>query len=214
MNRKLLAASLFTVLGVVILPALQGCLPLVAAGVTTGVLATVDRRTVGAQTDDEAIELKAGSRVGEKLSGKGRFSFTSYNRKLLITGQAQSAEVKAEAERVATQVPNVELVHNELAIGPALSFSDQSNDAFITSKIKTRSVDNGSKFNPLHVKVVSEAGVAYLMGLVTQSEADAAINVARTTAGVKKVVNLFEIITPAKARELDVAQQSAPEKAK
>jgi osmotically-inducible protein OsmY len=212
MKTKLFAALL---LGAVIVPALQGCLPIVAAGVTTGVMATVDRRTVGAQADDEAIELKAGSRVGEKLDGKGHFSFTSYNRKLLITGEAQNAEVKAEAERIAAAVPNVEGVHNELTIGPSLSFSDQSNDAFITSKIKTRSVDNGSKFNPLHVKVVTEAGVAYLMGLLTQTEADAAINVARTTAGVKKVVNLFEIITPAKARELDIAQQSTtPEKAK
>jgi len=204
MKRNLLAAL---ILGAAVLPALQGCFPLVAAGVATGVLATVDRRTVGAQTDDEAIELKAGARVGDRLHGKGHFNFTSYNRKVLMTGEALSDAEKAEAERIVSEVPNVERVYNELTVGPVTSYSTRSNDAFITSKVKTRSVDS-SRFNPLHLKVVTEAGVAYLMGLLTQPEADAAIDVARTTAGVRKVVNLIEIITPAKARELDIAQKS------
>ena len=204
MNKKLIASLL---LGASLLPALQGCFPMVAAGVTTGVLATFDRRSLGAQTEDETIEWKAGARVGEKLGDKAHLNFTSFNRKVLMTGEVPSAEAKAEAERIVTALPNVQSVHNELNVGPAASFSNRSNDSFITSKIKSRSVDTG-KFNPVHVKVVTEAGVAYLLGMVTQAEADAAINVARTTAGVKKVVNLFEIITPAKARELDVTQSS------
>jgi osmotically-inducible protein OsmY len=206
MKNKLIAALL---LGATVLPALQGCFPMVAAGVTTGVLATMDRRSLGTQTEDETIEWKAGSRLGEKLGDRTHINVTSYNRKVLLTGEVFTAEIKSSAEAIVSEVPNVLGVYNELAVAPASSYSERSNDSFVTSKIKSRSVDNG-KFNPVHVKVITEAGVAYLLGMVTQPEADAAIGVARTTAGVKKVVNLLEIITPAKARELDVTQKSTP----
>lgn len=125
---------------------LQGCFPVVAAGVTTGVLATVDRRSLGTQTEDESIEWKASSRVSEKLGDKADLNFTSFNRKVLMTGEVPSAEAKAEAERIVTGVTNVQGVYNELIVGPASSYSDRSNDSFITSKIKSRSVDSG-KFN-------------------------------------------------------------------
>ena len=187
------------------LPVLQGCIPLVATGVTTGVLATMDRRSIGTQTEDETIEWKAAARVNPKLGDKAHINFTSYNRKVLMTGEVPTPEARTEAERLAAGVENVQGVYNELSVAPASSFPDRSNDAFITSKIKSRSVDSG-KFNPVHVKVVTEAGVAYLLGMVTRVESQAAIEVARTTAGVKKVVNLLEIITPAKARELDINQ--------
>ena len=205
MKTKLLAALLF---GAVVVPTLQGCITMVAAGVTTGVLATVDRRSVGTQTEDESIEWKASARVSEKLGDKGHVNFTSFNRKVLITGEVPTGEDKAEAERIVSSVANVQGVYNELVVGASSSFSDRSNDSFVTSKVKSRSVDSG-KFNPVHVKVVTEAGTAFLLGMVTQPEADSAINVARTTAGVKRVVNLLEIITPAKARELDRAQSTS-----
>ena len=205
MNKKLVAAA---IIGITVLPALQGCFPLVAAGVTTGVMATVDRRSVGTQTEDESIEWKASSRVGKDLVVKTHLNFTSFNRKVLITGEVPTPEAKADAERIVGELNNVQGIYNEIVVGPSSSFSNRSNDSFITSKIKSRSLDSG-KFNPVHVKVVTEAGIAYLMGMLTQAEADAAINVARTTTGVKKVVNLMEIITPAKARELDVAQKSS-----
>jgi len=204
MRKNLIAALL---IGATVLPALQGCFPVVAAGVGTGVSATLDRRTLGTQTEDESIEWKAGSRVGDKLKDRGHFNFTSYNRKVLLSGEVASEDIKAEAERIVAGIPNVQGVHNELIVGPSSSFTDRSNDAFITSKVKSRSVDSG-KFNPLHVKVVTEAGTVFLLGMVTQAEADSAIQVARTTAGVKKVVPLFEIIPPTKARELDVAQSN------
>ena len=204
MRKNLIAALL---IGATVLPALQGCFPVVAAGVGTGVSATLDRRTLGTQTEDESIEWKAGSRVGDKLKDRGHFNFTSYNRKVLLSGEVASEDIKAEAERIVAGVPNVQGVHNELVVGPSSSFTDRSNDAFITSKVKSRSVDSG-KFNPLHVKVVTEAGTVFLLGMVTQAEADSAIQIARTTAGVKKVVPLFEIIAPAKARELDVGQSN------
>lgn len=202
MKKKLLAALL---LGTTVLPALQGCFPVVAAGVGTGVMATLDRRSLGTQTEDESIEWKAGSRVGDKLRDRGHFNFTSYNRKVLITGEVASEDYKAEAERIVGGIANVQGVYNELVVGPSSSLTDRSNDSFITSKVKSRSVDNG-KFNPLHVKVVTEAGTVFLLGMLTQAEADAAIQVARTTSGVRKVIPLFETITPARARELDVSQ--------
>ncbi len=202
MKKKLLAALL---LGATVLPALQGCFPVVAAGVGTGVMATLDRRSLGTQTEDESIEWKAGSRVGDKLRDRGHFNFTSYNRKVMISGEVASVDYKAEAERIVGGIANVRGVHNELVVGPSSSLTDRSNDSFITSKVKSRSVDNG-KFNPLHVKVVTEAGTVFLLGMLTQAEADAAIQVARTTSGVRKVIPLFETITPARARELDVSQ--------
>jgi len=200
--RKALAASLL--LGATALPMLQGCLPVVAASaVSGGALATLDRRSLGTQTDDETVEWKASSRVGEKFSDNVHLNFTSYNRRVLVTGEVPSEEVKGEIERIVAGIPQVQGVYNELAVAPVTSFSTRSNDSYITTRVKSRFVDSG-KFSAVHVKVVTEAGVVYLLGLVTQREADSAIQVARTTSDVKKVVNLLEIISDAKARELDV----------
>ncbi len=202
MKRKIAAALL---LGATVIPALQGCFPVVAAGVGTGVVAAVDRRSVGTMTEDESLEWKASSRVGDKLKDRGHFNFTGYNRKVLISGEIVSEEAKAEAGRIVAAIPNVQGVYNELVVGPSSSVTDRTNDSYITTKVKSRSVDSG-KFNPVHVKVVTEAGTVFLLGLVTQAEYDSAIQVARTTSGVKKVVPLMEVIQPAKARELDNAQ--------
>ncbi len=208
--RKALAVSLL--LGATALPMLQGCLPVVAASaVSGGALATLDRRSLGTQTDDETVEWKASSRVGEKFSDNVHLNFTSYNRRVLVTGEVPSEEVKGEIERIVAGIPQVQGVYNELAVAPVTSFSTRSNDSYITTRVKSRFVDSG-KFSAVHVKVVTEAGVVYLLGLVTQREADSAIQVARTTSDVKKVVNLLEIISDAKARELDVRmpEQRAP----
>jgi osmotically-inducible protein OsmY len=200
MKRKLIAALLF---GAAVLPALQGCFPVVAAGVGTGVMAALDRRTLGIQTEDESIEWKAASRVNDKLYDQGHFNFTSFNRRVLISGEAPSAEIKAEVAQIVSKIPNVSRVYDEVVIGPASSLTERSNDSFITSKVKSRSVDSG-KFNPLQVKVVTEAGTVFLLGMITRAEADSAIQIAQTTSGVKKVVaDLFEIISPEEARALD-----------
>lgn len=195
-------------LGAIALPLLQACVPVIAAGATAGALSAFDRRSLGTQTEDETIEWKSSARVGEKFGDKVHINFTSFNRKVLLTGEVPSAEDKAEAELIVSAVTNVQGVYNELTVGPVSSFSDRSNDSYITSKVKGRMVDSG-KFNPVHVKVVTEAGVVFLLGMVTQPEADSAISVARTTSGVRKVVNLLEIITPAKARELDFTQSNS-----
>lgn len=204
MKKNLITALL---IGATTLPVIQGCVPIVATGATVGVLAAVDRRSVGTQTEDETIEWKASARIREKLGDRAHVNITSYNRKALLTGETFTEEAKAEVDRIVKEIPNVQGTYNELIVAPTSSFSARSNDAFITSKIKSRSVDNG-KFNPVHVKVVTEAGTAFLLGMATQAEADAAIEVARTTAGVRKVVNLLEIITIARAKEIDSARDN------
>lgn len=200
MKKRLITSLL---LGATLLPMLQGCFPVVAAGVTTGVLAAMDRRSVGAQAEDETIEWKASTRVSEKFGEKVHINYTSYNRKVLLTGEVPSPEIKAEIERIVLAVPNVLSAYNELAVAGITSFSARSNDTYITSKVKGRFIDT-NRFNPVHVKVVTEAGAVYLLGLVTQGEADVAVEVARTTSGVVKVINVMEIITDAKAKELDL----------
>ncbi|WP_374691928.1 BON domain-containing protein [Accumulibacter sp.] len=201
--KRLLAAG--ALLGTALLPILlQGCVPMVAAGASGGALAAFDRRSLGTQTDDESIEWKASARVGEKPWENVHANFTSYNRKVLITGEVPSEQVRIEVESIVSAVPQVQGLYNELTVGAVTSFSARSNDAYITTRVKSRFVDAG-KFNPVHVKVVTEAAVVYLMGMVTQREADAAIQVARTTSEVKKVVTLFEIISDSKAKELDLS---------
>jgi osmotically-inducible protein OsmY len=206
-------AKLFAVLlAAAVLPALQGCFTAFATGVGAGIMIVLDRRTLGTQTEDEAIEWKAESRIDEKLRERGHFNFTSYNRKVLISGEAVSAEVKAEVGAIVAQIPNVQGLYNELVVRPLSSLAARSNDSFITSKVKSRSVDNG-KFNPMHVKVVTESATVFLLGMLTQAEAGEAIRVARTTSGVTKVVSLFEIISPAQARKLD-RENATPESGK
>ncbi|WP_291995250.1 BON domain-containing protein [Candidatus Accumulibacter sp. ACC003] len=204
---KALATTLL--LGATLIPMLQGCITLVAAGATQVTLSAVDRRSLGTQTEDETIEWKASGEVSEKAGKESHTNFTSYNRKVLVTGEVASEATKAEVERLVAAIPQVRGVYNELAVAPATSLSTRSNDSYITTKVKARFVDSG-KFNAVHVKVVTENGVVYLLGLVTQREADAAIQVARTTSDVKKVVTLLEIIPAAKAEELDVHIEPRP----
>jgi osmotically-inducible protein OsmY len=194
--KKFLSTSLL--LGAALVPTLQGCLPMVAAGATSGALATMDRRSLGTQTDDETIEWKASARVNEKSGDQSHTNFTSYNRKVLITGEVPSEDMKTEIGRIVSAVPQVKGIYNELAVGPVASYSARSNDSYITSRVKGRFIDSG-QFNAVHVKVITEAGVVYLLGLVSQREADAAVQVARTTTGVKKVVSLLEIVADDKA---------------
>jgi osmotically-inducible protein OsmY len=209
--KKALVTSLL--LGAVLVPTLQGCLPMLAVGAGGAAMATVDRRSLSTQTDDETIEWKASARVSEKFSEHTHVNFASFNRKVLIVGEVPSAEAKVEIERIVSSVPQVQGVYNELAIGAVSSFSMRSNDSYLTTLVKSRLVDSG-KVNAMHVKVVTEAGVVYLLGLLTQREAQAAIQVARTTSGVRKVVNLLEVIPEAQAREADQAEQDSSRQAR
>ena len=184
------------------LPALAGCAAGVVVGAGAGALVLTDRRISETYLADEGIEIRAANRIGEKLGSKAHVNVISYNRTILLTGEVPDAAAKELAEKIATEVPNVRAISNELAIAGPSTFGGRSNDAYITSKVKARFIDH-NKFSPNHVKVVTEAGVVFLLGLVTQAEADAAVEIARTTGGVQKVVRVFEIISAEQARKID-----------
>lgn len=196
--RPLLIAAL---IGLTV-PALQGCFPMVAAGAGTAVLSALDRRTSGTQVEDEGIELRAGNRLREKLGNRANVSVTSYNRNVLLTGQVADEATLAEAATIVSEVPNVRGVSNETEIAGVSSLTQRSNDALVTSKVKARILDS-QRVNANHVKVVTENGRVYLMGLLTEAEGRAAKEVAASTSGVRKVVAIIETITPEEARRLD-----------
>ena len=172
---------------------LQGCAAIAVGGIAGTVVMSEDRRTVGTITEDTAIELKASSRIGQKLKEGVHLNAFSFNRMLLLTGEMPDAAAREEAERIARGIENVRGVYNELVVSGVSSFTVRSNDSLITSKVKTRFLDS-RKFNGIHVKVVTENSVVYLMGLVKREEANDATEIARTTSGVQKVVRVFEFI--------------------
>ena len=174
------------------IPVLQGCFPLAVTGVGAAAVMIGDRRTPGIYIEDESIEWKALGRVRE-ISANAHVSATSFNRKLLLTGEAGSEDEKKAIETAVRAIPNVREVANELQIAGASSLASRGNDVLVTSNVKARMVNNG-KFSTNHVKVVTEAGVVYLMGLVTPAEGDAAVEIARTTSGVSRVVKVFEYL--------------------
>jgi len=172
----------------------SGCAPLlVGTAAVGGTAVALDRRHTDVQLLDERIEWTVSGRIGDKLKKQANISVTSYNKQVLLTGETTTEAFKQEAEKIVTAVPEVKGVVNDLQITAPSSLGARSNDSYLTSAIKTRMVGD-QKFNPLHVKVVTEAGVVYLMGLVTRKEADEATNIARHVSGVKKVVRVFEYI--------------------
>lgn len=184
--RKFLALTL-----VALLPVISGCAAVVVGGAAaTGFIVGEDRRTVGTITEDQGIEVKAANRIEDKVKD-AHINVTSYNRAVLLTGEVPNEAAKADAERIARAVENVRSVFNELQVAGNASLQARTNDSVITSKVKARFVD-ASKFSPVHVKVVTENGVVYLLGMVKKQEAADATEVARTTGGVRKVVRLFE----------------------
>jgi len=175
-------------------PLIQGCAAVAVGGAAaTGVMVAQDRRTVGTLTEDEGIELKAASRIRERYREGVHVNVTSYNRAVLLTGEVPDAATRAGIERIARGVENVRTVYNEIIVAGVSSYTARSNDAIITSKVKGRFLDAG-KFNALHVKVVTENGIVYLLGLVSKKEAADATEIARTTSGAQKVVRVFEYL--------------------
>lgn len=184
-NLRLLAS-------LIIIALLHGCAAAVIGGAGTAVMVAEDRRTVGTVTEDQGIEIKAGNRIGNKFKDI-HINVTSYNRMVLLTGETPDAATRSEVEKIARAVENVRGVYNEIAISGNTALSARANDSYLTSKVKTRFIDQ-QKFNIVHVKVVTEANVVYLLGLVKHKEADDATQIARTTGGVQKVVRLFEYL--------------------
>jgi osmotically-inducible protein OsmY len=191
-------ARLFLLFALPLAGALQGCFEMAAVGVGAGVLSAVDRRTTGAQIDDEGIELRATNRINERFGDRVHTNVTSFNRAVLISGEAPDAKTKDEIEKMVTGVPNARTITNDIAIMANTTLGNRANDTTITGKVKARFLDAG-KFNPLHVKVVTERSVVYLMGVVTEAEGADAVEVARTTGGVRKVVKMFDYCKPTDA---------------
>jgi len=186
----------------VLVPFLAGCFGVAAVGVGAGALIFADRRQAETIGTDAGIEIRAVNRISEKFGDRAHVNVTSYNRTVLLTGEVPDAAAKAEIEKIVATVANVKAISNELRIGTVSTLSNRSNDTFITSKVKARFID-ADQFSANHIKVVTENSVVYLMGLATQREANAAVEIARTTAGVHKVVRVFELIDDAYARSLD-----------
>ena len=173
---------------------LSGCIPLVVGGVAATAAVATDRRSVGAQLDDEVIEDKSAGQVLERFKGSDvHVNITSYNGNVLLTGEVPSENIKNEIGEIARRMPKTRSVQNDLLVGAATGLGARSNDTLITSKVKARFVEF-SQFQINHVKVVTERGVVYLLGIVRAEEANAATDIARTTSGVQRVVRVFEYL--------------------
>jgi osmotically-inducible protein OsmY len=181
-------------LALLLVPFFSGCALMVAAGVATvgtGVAVSQDRRTGGMLVEDQNIESKSNQRIRDKMGGNLHVNVVSFNRNVLLTGEVPSESARKEIEQIVKDVEHVLNVLNEIAVGPVSSFASRSNDALITSKVKGRFMDGG-KFQINHVKVITEDSVVYLLGIVNNDEAGSAVDIARSTKGVRKVVKVFE----------------------
>ena len=173
---------------------LQGCFPAAVVATGTAAMVATDRRTPGIYMEDETIEWKTHGRLDDARFKSVHVNATSYNRRVLLTGEAPSEELRHEVEQAVRGIPNVRDVQDEIQVAGASSLAARGNDSLITANVKARMVNNG-KVSPNHVKVVTEANVVYLMGLVTPAEGDAAAEIARNTQGVSRVVKVFEYIS-------------------
>jgi osmotically-inducible protein OsmY len=195
--------SKFAKIALALLAAVQlsACAPLMFGGVLGGAMVASDRRTAGIQVEDEGIEQRSATAISENFGSKEHINITSYNRQVLITGEVSNDTVRSQVEQLIGRVQNVRSVVNELAIGPASSFSDRSSDALLVGKVKAAMVDTEDVFANVF-KVVGERGTIYLMGRVTQREAKRATDVVRGVNGVKRVVRVFEYITEDELRAM------------
>ena len=173
---------------------LSGCIPLAVTGVVATAQVATDRRTTGAQLDDELIEDKTAAQVLERFKGNDvHVNVTSYNGNVLLTGEVPFESVKTEIGEIAGRMPKARSVQNDLLVGAATGLGSRSNDTLTTSKVKARFVET-NQFQINHVKVVTERGIVYLLGVVRPAEGNAAAEIARTTSGVQRVVKVFEYI--------------------
>ncbi|ARQ79130.1 transporter [Oxalobacter formigenes OXCC13] len=202
------------VLGGAMLCSLSACVPVMMVGGTvSGSMAATDRRTLGAQTEDKVINLKGENQASNIVGDKGHVSVTSFNRKVLLTGEVPNEAMKQAVGNAISRIDNVESVVNELAILAPSSFTSRSNDAFITGKVSASFVDAKDLFSN-SLKTVTERGTVYLMGLVTEREGNRAAQVAGGVNGVQKVVKVFEYISDEQLQKLSTLSAPNNEQAK
>jgi osmotically-inducible protein OsmY len=176
---------------------LQGCAGAIVAGGATGASVIHDRRTAGTVLEDQNIEFKAMDALAsdQELRAQAHISATSYNQVVLLSGEAPTQELRARAEALVAKIPKVRRVHNEVVIAAPSGMSARASDSWITTKVKTSLFEVKLKdFDPTRVKVVTENGIVFLMGLLTRQEADAVVDVVRQVSGVQRVVKIFEYI--------------------
>jgi osmotically-inducible protein OsmY len=172
---------------------LSGCAAAVVGAAAVGISSATDSRTVGTQVDDQAIEIKVIAELkGEERLAESRIQVVSFNRSVLLMGQAQSHGLAELAARIARDTSGVQRVHNEIRVGEVISFKTISNDSWLTSKIKAKFVTD-EVIDAAKIKVVTENSEVFLMGLVDRQMARQAVEVARNTNGVQRVIDAFEI---------------------
>ncbi len=181
---------------------LQGCLPVMVGGTVMGTLAATDRRTIGAQADDAAIVLKGEGRARKITGEQGRVAVTSFNHRVLLTGEVADEKMKSEVEQQMVTIDGIKAVENDLVVAPVSSIGARSNDALITGKVKASIIDTKDLYVNAF-KIHTDRGVVYLMGRVTQREGKLAAEVARNAASkIRKVVKLFEYISEDELKDL------------
>lgn len=177
---------------------LYGCAAAVVGGAATGASAAHDRRTIGTYIDDEGIELKIRLDIfnDRELNSQIHINIISINGVVLLVGQAPTEELRQRAAELTRNVPKVRLIHNEMSLAAPNSYMTRSSDSLITAKVKSElfGIKGLDDFDPTRVKVVTENGIVYLMGLLSHAEADAVVERARQAGGVQKIVKLFEYL--------------------
>ena len=206
--KTLVRGTLSAATAAALVASLQGCVLAVAGAAGGGALMATDRRTLGTQTEDREIQVKAYSQIANELGNETHVDVTVFNRRALLTGEVPTAAAKQRAEEITRGVGNVEAIVNELTIGPKTDFSDRANDSYLVTRVKTMLVaEKGISANDF--KVVGENGSIYLMGLVTQQEGDLGAAVAANVPGVQRVVKVFQYIKPEDAQAMAPAAAQA-----
>ena len=201
MTPKFSISLLAIALAATLAAGLSACVPLVVGGAAVSAMVAVDRRTSGAQLEDEGIELRGASRLRDTFGDRAHINITSYNRQVLLTGEVPTEAARQQAEQVVSRVENVRTIVNELAAQGNTTLVQRSSDVLITGKVKASLVDAKDLYAN-SFKVVTERSVVYLMGLVTQREADRATAITRQINGVQRVVRIFEVLGDDELRRL------------
>lgn len=194
----------------VVSASLSACAPVILGSAVMGSMVAVDRRTAGTQLEDESIELRAGRQIDANIGDRVHVNVTSYNRQVLLTGEVPSEQDRQLVEKVVSQVENVRIIVNETAVLGQASLGQRSSDVLVSARVKANLIDARDLVSSAF-KVVTERGTVYLMGRVTQREADRCSDIARYTAGVQKVVRVFEIISEEELQLLKPQQAKATE---
>jgi osmotically-inducible protein OsmY len=205
MNKKIPSLLLSTLAAALLAGALSACAPLVIGGAAVGAMVAFDRRTPGTQIEDETIELRGASALRQALGDRAHVNLASYNRQVLLTGEVPTEQAKQTAEEAAARVENVKGIVNELAVMGNSSLAQRSSDTLVTAKVKASLVDARDLYVGAF-KVVTERGTVYLMGRVTQREADRATQMTRTISGVQRVVRIFEVLGDEDLRRMAPSQ--------